>query len=108
MVYNNFPWPEKPDKKLVEGIEKAAEKVLLARLEFPNSSLADLYDPLAMPTNLVNAHVLLDKAVDSAYRSQAFASEANRMAFLFELYEKYTADLFTKEKTKRISNTTFL
>jgi hypothetical protein len=43
----------------------------------------------------------LDKAVDLAYRSQPFTSEAKRMEFLFELYEKYTADLFTKEKTKK-------
>jgi hypothetical protein len=39
--------------------------------------------------------------VDLAYRSQPFTSEANRMVFLFELYEKYTADLFTKEKPKK-------
>jgi hypothetical protein len=47
-----------------------------------------------MPPVLVKAHNELDKAVDAAYRSQAFTSEANRMVFLFELYEKYTADLF--------------
>lgn len=69
-----------------------------ARLQFPNSSLADLYDPLTMPPILVKAHNELDKAVDLAYRPQAFTSEANRMIFLFDLYEKYTADLFTKEK----------
>lgn len=49
-----------------------------------------------MPPMLVKAHNELDKAVDLAYRPQAFKSEANRMVFLFELYEKYTADLFTK------------
>jgi hypothetical protein len=51
-----------------------------------------------MPPALIKAHSELDKAVDLAYRSQAFGSEAKRMEFLFELYEKYTADLFTKEK----------
>ena len=71
-----------------------------ARLQFPNSSLADLYDPLTMPPILVKVHNELDKAVDLAYRPQAFTSEANRMIFLFDLYEKYTADLFTKEKPK--------
>jgi hypothetical protein len=101
LVYNNYPWPENPTEKQKETIEKAAEKVLDARLKFPNSSLADLYDPLTMPTALVKAHNELDKAVDLAYRSQPFASEANRMVFLFELYEKYTAGLFTKEKVKR-------
>jgi len=71
---------------------------LNARLQFPNSSLADLYDPLTIPPVLVKAHNELDKAVDLAYRPQAFINEANRMEFLFELYEKYTADLFTKVK----------
>jgi hypothetical protein len=55
-----------------------------------------------MPPALVKAHNELDKAVDLAYRSKPFTSEANRMEFLFELYEKYTADLFTKEKPKKI------
>jgi hypothetical protein len=53
-----------------------------------------------MPPILVKVHNELDKAVDLAYRPQAFTSEANRMIFLFDLYEKYTADLFTKEKPK--------
>ena len=101
-VYNNYPWPESPNDKHVKAIEAAAQKVLDTRLEFPNSSLADLYDPLTMPPVLVKAHNELDKAVDLAYRPQPFTSEANRMVFLFELYEKYTADLFTKEKPKKL------
>ena len=101
IVYNNYPWPESPSDKQVKAVEAAAQKVLDARLEFPNSSLADLYDPLTMPPALVKAHNELDKAVDLAYRPQPFTSEANRMVFLFELYEKYTADLFTKGKGKR-------
>lgn len=100
LVYNNYPFPDNPNDKQVKAIETAAQKVLDARLQFPNSSLADLYDPLTMPPALVKAHNELDKAVDLAYRSQAFTSEANRMVFLFELYEKYTADLFTKGKKK--------
>ena len=100
IVYNNYPWPENPSEKQKEAIEKAAQKVLDTRKEFPNSSLADLYDPLTMPPSLVKAHQELDKAVDLAYRPQPFPSEAKRMEFLFELYEKYTANLFTKEKVK--------
>jgi len=100
IVYNNYPWPENPSDKQKEAIEKAAQKVLDTRKEFPNSSLADLYDPLTMPPSLVKAHQELDKAVDLAYRPQPFPSEAKRMEFLFELYEKYTANLFTKEKIK--------
>jgi hypothetical protein len=101
IVYNNYPFPLNPTDKLIKSIETASQKVLDARLQFPNSSLADLYDPLTMPPTLVKAHNELDKAVDLAYRPQAFTSEANRMVFLFELYEKYTADLFTKEKPKK-------
>ena len=101
IVYNNYPWPESPEPKQTERIERAARQVLDVRLEFPTSSLADLYHPLTMPPPLVKAHQELDKAVDSAYRSQPFVSEANRMVFLFELYEKYTADLFTDVKVKK-------
>jgi hypothetical protein len=101
LVYNNFPWAENPTEKQIKAIETAAQRVLDARLEFPNSSLADLYDPLTMPPLLVKAHNDLDRAVDLAYRPQAFISEANRMVFLFELYEKYTANLFTKVKLKK-------
>jgi hypothetical protein len=101
IVYNNYPWPDNPNDKQIKAIEKAAQKVLDTRLQFPKSSLADLYDPLTMPPFLIKAHNELDKVVDLAYRSQPFTSEANRMVFLFELYEKYTADLFTKEKPKK-------
>jgi hypothetical protein len=101
IVYNNYPWPENPTEKQKEQIEKAAQKVLDARAEFPNSSLADLYDPLTMPPALVKAHNELDKAVDLAYRPQAFTSDANRMEFLFDLYEKYTAGLFAVDKKSK-------
>lgn len=101
IVYNNYPWPESPKEKQITTIETAAQKILDVRLQFPSSSLADLYDPLTMPSALVKAHNELDKAVDLAYRPQAFTSDANRMVFLFELYEKYVADLFTKEKQKK-------
>ena len=101
IVYNSYPWPENPTEKQVKAIEAAAQRVLDARAASPGSSLADLYDPLAMPSVLIKAHNELDKSVDLAYRPQAFISEAKRMEFLFELYEKYTADLFTKEKVKK-------
>jgi hypothetical protein len=101
IVYNNYPWPLHPTDKQVQAIEVAAQGVLDARAQFPNSSLADLYDPLTMPPALVKAHNGLDRAVDLAYRPQPFGSEAQRMEFLFALYEQYTADLFTKEKPKK-------
>jgi hypothetical protein len=102
IVYNNYPWPENVNEKQIKAVEKAVESVLSARKEFPTYSLADLYDPLTMPPVLVKAHQELDKAVDLCYRPQPFINAAKRIEFLFELYEKYTADLFTKEKPKKI------
>jgi len=101
IVYNNFPWPENPNPKQKEVVEKAAQAVLDARLQFPKSSLADLYDPNTMPPALVKAHQQLDKAVDLCYRPQPFINETKRIEFLFELYDKYTAGLFVKEKKKK-------
>ncbi len=102
IVYNNFPWPENPSEKQIKTIEEKAQNVLEVRASFPNNSLADLYSPLTMPPTLVKAHNELDKAVDAAYSKQTFTSEAKRMEFLFELYEKYTAGLFVKEKKVKV------
>jgi hypothetical protein len=100
IVYNNFPWPEKPSDKHVTAVENAAQNVLDARSQFIGNSLADLYDPNTMPAVLLKAHQALDKAVDLCYRSQSFPNETKRIEFLFELHEKYTAGLFVKQKKK--------
>jgi len=67
-------------------------KILDVRLQFPNSSLADLYDPNTMPPDLVEAHNNLDKAVDACY-GRKFGNREERIEFLFELYKKYTQKL---------------
>ena len=100
IVYNNFPWPENPTEKQKQAIETAAQAVLDARAQFPESTLADLYDPLTMPSALLKAHQHLDKMVDAAYGKTNFQTEAQRVAFLFELYQKYTS-LFPPEKKPR-------
>jgi hypothetical protein len=100
LVYNNFPWPPTPTDKQKAAIEIAAQAILYARTQFPNSSLADLYDPLSMPSVLAKAHQTLDKAVEAAY-GRAFAADAERVAHLFALYQGLTADLFTEGKKKR-------
>ena len=102
IVYNNYPWPESPTEKQKQAVESAAQKVLDVRAEFPNSSLADLYDHLTMPPALVKAHQVLDKAVDQCYRSQPFASETARIEYLFELYDKNTSGLFAGEGKKKV------
>lgn len=98
--YNNYPFPKNVGKKNKEKVEQAAQKVLDVRAEFPDSSLADLYDPLAMPPKLMKAHQDLDKAVDLCYRPQAFTNERSRIEFLFDLYEQYTAPLMVVDKKK--------
>ena len=90
-VYNNFPWPKNPTDKQKQAIETAAQAVLDARAKFPDSSLADLYDPLTMPPVLLKAHQALDKAVDGAY-GRTFTSETQRVAFLFDLYSQYVEE----------------
>lgn len=71
------------------------------RAEFPESSLADVYDPLTMPPKLVKAHQVLDKAVDLCYRPQAFAHERARIEYLFDLYQQYTKPLLPTDKKKK-------
>ena len=100
IVYNNFPWPLNPSDKQKQSIEAAAQAVLDARAIHPECSLADLYDPLTMPANLLKAHQQLDKAVDAAYGKTKFANEAERVAFLFELYQQVTAPIVPVQKTK--------
>ncbi|MCI5137679.1 MAG: class I SAM-dependent DNA methyltransferase [Candidatus Electrothrix sp. AR1] len=91
IVYNNYPWPINATDKQKEKVEHAAQAVLDARAQFPDSTLADLYDPLTMPAELTKAHAALDKAVDKCYRPQPFTNELNRMQFLFALYEELTS-----------------
>ena len=93
LVYNNFPWPEAPSPAQIERVDKAAQLVLDIRADFADSSLADLYDPDAMPKKLVDAHRALDAAVDLCYRLPAFKMELERLKFLFDLYRKYTEPL---------------
>jgi hypothetical protein len=90
VVYNNFPWPRDFDKEKIENIENAAQEVLKIRKNFPNSSLADLYNQLSMPIELIKAHQDLDRAVDRAYSLRKnFKSDGERLEFLLELYEDY-------------------
>ncbi len=60
LVYNNYPWPQSPTEKQRVDVETAAQAVLDARLLYPNSTLADLYDPLSMPAELTKAHNKLE------------------------------------------------
>ena len=91
IVYNTFPWPEttKPQR---DHIETLAQNVLLAREEYSNRSLAELYDPDNMPDNLRAAHKTLDLAVDRLYREAPFRDNTERLEHLFMRYEKLVAN----------------
>jgi hypothetical protein len=115
IVYNNYPWPgfagEPLSDKHRTAIEQAAQCVLDARAQFEDASLADLYDPLTMPPALLKAHQKLDAAVDAAYQpsggKKSYASDAERVAFLFELYQRITSLLpASSVKTTRKSKST--
>jgi hypothetical protein len=101
LVYNNYPWPKDVTDKQRQAVEKAAQGVLDARTHFPNSTLADLYDPLTMPPELSMAHIALDRAVDRCYRAETFDNDRKRIEFLFALYEKITTPLIPVQKPKR-------
>ena len=85
----HFPWPT-PTPEQRKKIEQTAQAILDARNNHPESSLADLYDPLAMPPDLRKAHKANDKAVLQAYNLSADATESEIVAHLFKMYEKLT------------------
>lgn len=91
IVYNNYPWPQDLPDDQRRAIAQAADAVLAARAAHPGSTLADLYNPDAMPDDLRSAHHALDKAVDAAYSYRGGKDDAPRVAFLFALYQKLTS-----------------
>lgn len=90
-VYNNFPWPN-PTKEQKQKIEQTAQAILDARALYPNSSLADLYDELTMPVELLKAHQANDRAVMQAYGFpvKSTFTESQCVAELFKLYKENT------------------
>ncbi len=101
LVYNNYPWPQSPTDAQRERVEQGAQAVLDARTNFPDATLADLYDPNAMPPALRRAHDRLDTAVDRCYRAQPFTSERQRLEFLFALYEQLITPLTARVRRPR-------
>lgn len=100
IVYNNFPWPDASTDKQRTTIEAATQIVLDTRAQFPGESLANLYDPMSMPPELVRAHHALDRAVDAAYVFKG-KTDAERVAFLFERYQRLTTLLPVDKAARR-------
>lgn len=85
VVYNNFPWPT-PTAEQKAKIEQSAQAILDARALYPDSSLADLYDPTLMPKELLQAHRQNDRAVMAAYGFSTKMAESECVAELFKRY----------------------
>lgn len=98
LVYNNFPWPTEPSDKQKQKVEQTAQGILDARAKFQGATLADLYDPLTMPKELLDAHRANDEAVDACYGKRRFKNELERLEFLFDLYRQYTEPLGVVEE----------
>lgn len=93
IVYDTFPWPE-PTEREREKIERTAQRILDIRALYPDCSLADLYDPIAMPADLLKAHIRNDRAVQMAYGFRTVY--VNEQAIVTELMQLYQA-LVSKE-----------
>ena len=85
VVYNNFPWPS-PTAEQAEKIATTAQGILDARSHYPDSSLADLYNPNLMPYDLLEAHRANDRAVMAAYGFATRMTETECVSRLFDLY----------------------
>ena len=91
IIYNNLPFPKNITKEQKEKIESTAQGILNARAKFPESSLADLYNPVTMPSILKKAHQANDRAVMEAYGMWGKVhSESECVAWLFRMYEELT------------------
>jgi hypothetical protein len=92
LVWNNFPLPEVP-RDLYDAIASAGGEVLQARQNFPERSLADLYNPLAMDPALVAAHAALDRVVDQAFGAKRMLrSNEERQTLLFQWFQDLTTE----------------
>jgi len=87
LCYNTFPFPNISGSQK-ETLEEHVFKVLDAREQHPEKTMAQLYDPDKMPANLRQAHHEMDLAVEQCYRKQPFKSDEERLEYLFARYEK--------------------
>lgn len=105
IVYNNFVWCDL-NAEITKKLKATGQAIIDARNLYPQSSLAVLYNPLAMPVELVKAHEENNKGVDKAYRYTGGDDDASRVAFLLKLYEQQTSLLpSTPVKKTRKSKT---
>ena len=87
IVYNNFVWPKANETNRLK-IEETAAEILNVRKEYPERSLASLYDEYDMPKKRREAHQANDRAVMNAYGFNESMTEAEIVAALMKMYQK--------------------
>ncbi len=100
IVYNNFVWPDKVSEALNQKIFDSAQRIIDARNLYKNASLADLYDDLTMPVELLKAHQENNKLVDDAFGYKDEDDDSARVAFLLKKYIDITS-IFPLERQKK-------
>lgn len=105
LVYNNFPVPPLSDR-IKEKLTQAALRVLDVREYHCEKTLAELYDPDKMPEDLRQAHREVDILVDSLYSKKPFETDEERLAALFDLYEKMVEEEKAQQATSQAKKTT--
>jgi hypothetical protein len=92
LTYNNFPFPKisKERRKEISGL---AQSIITIREQYSEKTLSDLYDPVHMPEDLLEAHAKLDRYIETCYQSTPFSDNEERLACLFKLYEKLNGEV---------------
>ena len=98
--WNTFPVPTLTDKNRTD-LTRCAEDILLAREHHFPATIADLYDPDAMPTDLRAAHERNDEVLERIYIGRRFKNDTERLEKLFDLYTKMTASAAPAKGKKR-------
>ena len=100
VVYNTFPFPELTDDQRAT-LDRAGQTIIDLRADFPDATLADLYNPLAMPEQLVRSHDELDRLVVSIFAGRRqLALESDRLGVLFERYEELSSPLLAAASSR--------
>ena len=90
IMWNNFPLPEVTAAKRTP-ICAAGKAVIEARALYSDRTLAELYDPQNMPTELLRAHAQLDRAVDAVFGLKGRVDIDTRLKALYTSFKKLGA-----------------
>ncbi|MGG4203757.1 DNA methyltransferase [Paenibacillus jamilae] len=98
--WNTFPIPSLTEKNK-DDLTRCAEDILLAREAHFPATIAELYDPDNMPSDLREAHERNDEVLERIYIGRRFRNDTERLEKLFELYTKMTASQKNSKQGKR-------